>query len=267
MGIDELKKLDLLTFFRNFSFLTDEKRIGNEVYFSKTGQKTGSVSVNPVKDFFFDHSTGVGGGITKAIDLYSCASGASNFVIPKKEVFVFNESVTKIKSIHRVTNPLLIDFYVNERKLSLEHLSKLKQLNYTFNKKYYFTLAWKNLQGGYNTQNSLFKRVIGENAPSLIQNFKSALKINVFEAYFDYLAYLSHTNDLESDALVLNSTSFSTYDIDLSMYDKKCLYLDNDPAGNKATADFIKKHKNASDMRFYAEVDYNEFLKAISPLS
>ena len=38
----DLTKINILDFFRNFSSLKEEKKIGNEYYFAKPGQKTGS---------------------------------------------------------------------------------------------------------------------------------------------------------------------------------------------------------------------------------
>lgn len=259
MTKEELQKLDILSFFNNNSILTFYKIIGNEHYYKYSDQKTGSVAVNPNKKIFFDHRSGVGGGIIKAYQLFYNQS-IIDFSL-KTDFITTVSTETKILSISSVKNIALKKFFTEKRKIDKQYLKLVKEITYEFNEKVFFTIGWPNINGGYNTQNVYIKRVLGVNGVSVHLSNKKPLKINVFEAYFDYLAYLTHTNDILSDALILNSTSFIENTIELNMYDEVYLYFDNDAAGNIATDFYLKKYDKAKDKRFYHCKDYNDFIK------
>jgi hypothetical protein len=186
-----MEKISVLDFFLNFSNLIEEKRRGNEVYFNKgDGQKTGSLSVNIVKNVFHDKQTGIGGGLDKAIELFSNKPITSNY--NKSNIELVEVHKVTINSVSKVKSSLLLDYILNVRKISDNHLHLLKQVNYTVNDKTYFTIGWQNDMEGWNTQNSLMKKVINGQGITKISNNNDT--VNVFEAYFDYLAFLSDDN-------------------------------------------------------------------------
>ena len=255
----KLDKIDILTFFQNHTNLIYDTKHGNEYYFKKQGQKTGSIAVNLAKCFFFDHSDGVGGNIYKAYELFynNSVINESSYCL-KHDIIV--ENTFELIAIKEVTNTLLVKFFSEERGINIAYLDYVKEIRYKFNGKYYFTLGWLNVNKGYNTQNSLFKRVIYDNGPTILIKNKNFVKINFFESYFDYLAYLTYTNDTDTDAIILNSTSFAKYNFSLELYKEIDLYLDNDDAGNKATSYILNNYKNSRDKRFYSCKDYNAFI-------
>lgn len=260
MSKDELKKIDIINFFNNNSILIFYKKIGNEYYYKFSDQKTGSVAVNPSKQIFYDHRNGVGGGIYKAYELFY-----NNSIIDISKTFnsISNEEhiETKIISISSVKNIALKKYFTEKRKIDIKYLNLVNEIYYEFNHKVYYTIGWLNVNGGYNTQNAYIKRVLDVNGVSVRLLNNKPLKMNVFEGYFDFLAYLTHTNDILSDALILNSTSFMDNKYDLNAYQNINLYFDNDIAGNKATDYYLKKYDKANDARFYHCNDYNDFIR------
>ncbi len=254
-----MESINILDFFRNFTSLKEEKKIGNEFYFAKPGQKTGSIAVNLKTGFFYDHSEGIGGGIVKAKQLYHNGIDLYSSYIPHEEKIDINNMNIEIKSISSVKNANLLNFYLNERCLPKEYLHLVSEIQYNFNNKSYYTLGWINENNGINTQNSIMKRILNDNGITFINNH-SSIELAMFESYFDYLAYLKHTNNLKTDVIVLNSTSMVSHiNIDLSKYKIINLYLDNDMAGNKCTKIIIEKYPQAEDNRFY-EKDYNQHI-------
>lgn len=252
-------EINILDFFRNFTSLKEEKKIGNEYYFAKPGQKTGSISVNLKTNFFYDHSDGVGGGIVKAKQLFYNGIGLSNSYIPHQEKIDNTKNNIEIKSITSVKNTNLLNFYLNERCLPNEYLHLISEIQYIYNNRNFYTLGWMNENNGINTQNSIMKRILNDNGITFINN-KSSIEICIFEAYFDYLAYLKHTHNLKTDVIILNSTSMVSHiNIDLTKYKIINLYLDNDIAGNKCTKMILEKYPQAEDKRFYQE-DYNQHI-------
>lgn len=255
----DLRDLDILNFFDNNTFLIFQKKIGNNFYYAKPGQKTGSVAVDAEKKYFYDHQDGVGGGIIKAYELFYNQTFIDYSIKSDFKPESLNLE-TKIISVGPVKHYLLKKFFTEKRKIDVQFLSLVNQIDYTFGEKKYFTIGWSNVNGGYNTQNLYLKRILGDNGVTYLRNNKSVLKLNVFEAYFDYLAYLTFTQDTSSDALILNSTSNSNFDIDISFYDSIDLYLDNDTAGNTSTNFLLNKYPKALDKRFYSCKDYNDFI-------
>lgn len=158
--------------------------------------------------------------------------------------------------------------YLKDRRLDTqsEHLCEVVY-KYKSNEKSYYGVGFKNDSGGFEFSNSLgFKRCLGKKDVTSIIKDTSSLK--VFESWSDYLSYLviyNNTDFLNSDFIVLNSTSMvHKVEGHLDNYERIELYLDNDNAGSLATANLIKCKPNIEDCRLlYRDYkDLNEMLKA-----
>lgn len=169
-------------------------------------------------------------------------------------------SVTTIKPVE---HPSLIA-YLKARKL-WPVSSELSEVHYKSGSKTYFGVGFKNDSGGYEFSNGLgFKRCLGTKD---ITTFLSGHKaVSIFEGWSDYLSYQVLTLVLKldpTDSIILNSVSLVNRILNSCQpYERVELYLDNDPAGNRATQLILQACGQASDNRFWYRgyKDLNEFL-------
>jgi len=146
----------------------------------------------------------------------------------------------------------------------------LGEVYYELKGRNYFALSFGNNSGGMEVRNENFKGSFGSKNFShllAVQTNKPKI-IKVFEGFIDFLSYtMLNPEYFEHDIIVMNSLSFTDAIIESlnkNNYQIVELYLDNDEAGNKATARIKKSVKNIIDKRqFYQEYkDLNEFLVA-----
>ena len=142
----------------------------------------------------------------------------------------------------------------------------LKEVYYSQNNKTYFSLAFKNDSGGYETRNPYFKGCIGSKDITTIKGIDSS-KLSIFEGFMDYFSVLEYQqiDGFKSDVIVLNSLANKSkiYDILNSIkYNKIYLFLDNDQAGIEAKLEFFNINENCIDCsKIYKNFkDFNDFL-------
>ena len=89
---------------------------------------------------------------------------------------------------------------------------------------------------------------------------------------FDFLSLVTIDEDLvqNSDCIILNSLAFlERIKMLIPKYEKVLIYLDNDPAGNKAASSLLDQFENVTDCsNSYSDyIDLNEKLKAEKSLT
>lgn len=165
--------------------------------------------------------------------------------------------------------------YLHQRRINIGIARQfLKEAHYSFREKpdgrYLYALAYGNDFGGYELRSVRFK---GSTAPKGIsthlggrtadtgQLFNSCV---VFEGFMDMLSFATLCGGVRHDYVVLNSTVNAQAGIEaLRDYAGRILLaLDNDDAGNKATAQILEQLPSAIDIRsrFYPAKDLNDFL-------
>ncbi|WP_313578040.1 toprim domain-containing protein [Chishuiella sp.] len=231
-------------------------------------------------DIWFDHGNGLGGkivdfylhylktdlkGVLKYFNENSFSFQKQNdFLIERniKETQTKNEyEILKLKEISSF--PLIQ--YLEERKLPLEIVNRYcKEIHYKLNGKYYYAIAFPNIQNGYEIRNKYVKMCLVKKDISLIKNNQNQVKI--FESWSDFISYifLFPAQEFLSDFLILNSISLLRKKSELiNNYKKIETYFDHDTAGKSATI-FLEnelKNKVKDDSSFYKNFkDLNEFI-------
>ena len=243
--------------------------------------KRPSFRVNTDKGLWFDFGTGKGGDI---FDLAGEIAGSGDFMVrarhiadtlrsplPMKED---NMTLLKRETVHYkmeevefipIWSRLLCD-YLKERNIPMGvALENCEEVRYKVNGKQYFSLAFRNMSGGYEIRNKFFKGCIPPKDYSLMENGSD--RCDVYEGYFDYLSAVTLGLTDGGDQLILNSVCTLGRVLErLGKYRQINCYLDNDNAGRR-TLEVLRKHfgnkvKDCSGL-YKGEKDLNEYLQKL----
>ncbi len=175
------------------------------------------------------------------------------------------EAEIRIGKILPIRHPALIR-YLERRKINAEVAGRYaREVHYSMNDKKYFAIGLENVSGGWELRNPYYKNAAAPKDYSCFSTGKQMLSVT--EGMFDFFSLLTLYPGLphKSDFLVLNSVSFirRIQNIALS-YSKVGLYLDNDPAGKKATKQLMADLSNSVDMSalYKGKKDLNGLLTA-----
>ena len=157
--------------------------------------------------------------------------------------------------------------YLQERGIPA-HIVKAncKEVHYSVNGKSYFTVAFKNVSGGWELRNRYFKGCRGRKDISYLPWSRDgpSTECAVFEGFIDYLSALTLNIISEADAIILNSVVNVNKVVPyLRNYTVINCYLDNDNAGQTALAELIAIYGSTVIDRstLYSEFkDLNEYL-------
>ncbi|SFF71458.1 MULTISPECIES: toprim domain-containing protein [Salegentibacter] len=238
-----------------------------------------SFSVSLIKNLWFDFGMGVGGNtidLIMAIKSYSVRE-ALEFLKDDPDSFSFSPPSTKPSdqgiSILEVQyiNLIALIHYLESRNIPFELARKYcMQVWYRSKGKQFFAIGLKNHLGGWELRNKYFKTSSSPKTYSLIQRDakvqRDAKQLIILEGMFDFLSLATIDEDLvqNSDCIILNSLAFlDRVKIFIPVYKRVLLYLDNDPAGKKATATLLSLYDHITDCSdSYSEyADLNEKLK------
>jgi DNA primase len=271
MKISEAKKIQII------DFLNVTGEIGREIWIKSPfnpDEKTASFKIETVKNFWYDHAQKIGGDLIKLVMLLnSCDTAQALKKLDSQDhSFSFspvssttnkpqaNIEVEKVQSLQTYS---LIQ-YLKTRKISLEVAQKyLEEIHYWQDYKKYYSLAFKNKKGNYETRNKFFKGCVGRKDFTFINGDNQS--ISIFEGFFDFLSALEHFGNFKGDVIILNSVAFKN-DVAEFLYSKPYkkiyLFLDNDKAGNEAKQFFYSKYNNCIDCSniYKNHKDFNEFL-------
>ena len=180
-----------------------------------------------------------------------------NYKRPKK-------SKIQITAVKPLDHPALL-YYLKFRKINVELARHFcNEVWYQWKEKQYYALGLKNKLGGWELRNKYFKNSSSPKTFSLIENDSKQLLIT--EGMFDFLSLATIDEDLvqSSDSIILNSLAFiKRIETLIPKYKRVLLFLDNDSAGEKATASLLNQYDhitNRSDS-YKDYVDLNEKLK------
>ncbi len=274
MNCNKAKKTSLLSYLKKLG--NNPQKINNlEAWFLSPfrEEKTPSFKINLRKNIWYDFGEGLGGTIIDLImKLNKCSVSEALKALDDDISFSFHQQPVivektelKIRAIKQIQHPALLK-YLKVRKISSVIAKQYcKQVEYTFNGKFYFSIGLKNNSGGYELRNKFFKNSSSPKDITHIKNNKN--KLIIIEGMFDFLSLLTiYPNQLlESDMIILNSISFiEKAKKIIAEYDKIELYLDNDNSGKKATnilRDFNANCIDKSSLRS-SHNDLNEWLIA-----
>ena len=219
-----------------------------------------SFSVSLVKNLWFDYGLGKGGNVIDLIMALKNNSFEEAIKYLSKDLsnFSFCPPVTSaIKktngSIHIVRTTFLdhpgLMEYTHQRGIPFAIArTYCKEVWYRCKGKEYFAIGLENILGGWELRNKYYKNSSSPKSFSFIDH--SSGRLLVTEGIFDFLSLAVLESDLidNSDCIVLNSLAFikDTKNI-ISKYSEVLLFLDNDPAGRKATTELLNLFPNVTD--------------------
>ncbi|TDN89441.1 CHC2-type zinc finger protein [Salegentibacter sp. 24] len=237
-------------------------------------ETTASFNVSLHKNLWYDFGLGKGGSaIDLMMNIKSCnAKEAFEFLKEDLISFTFSppsnfqpkNDIIQIITIDLIKNPSLLN-YLKSRKIPLNIARNYcYQVWYEIREKNYFAIGLQNNKGGWELRNKYFK---GSSRPKSYSIIKRAAKqLIIMEGMFDFLSLAFINKDLvqKSDIIILNSLGFIHKIKSLiPHYNMVLIYLDNDPAGKKATSSLLNLYNNITDCSdLYRDYpDLNEKLK------
>jgi len=227
---------------------------GREFFFGFPNQKTGSISIDDTANLWYDHSSGRGGDIIEAVQLFEnkgffeaveSLSGTSPIesTIARKKIEKTN-NIEIIKTVEITHNALIS--YLKTRGLNLLDLySFAKEVHWRNGDKKYFAIGFKNDEEGWVLRSAIFKgNILTGGISTVLLGNGGGLKI--FEGWFDFISYLKLTKADNIKGIVLNSTANLTFKLmNEVLTNNECvdLYLDNDNTGGHHTNEMINFSK------------------------
>lgn len=241
-------------------------------------EKEASFKVSKILNRWYDHGIGKGGNI---IDLVigmnnNCSVQEALSILDRTEPFfsfqqqntlsgLKSEAEIRIGKILPIRHPALIH-YLEQRKINVKVAGRYaREVLYSMHNKKYFAIGLENVSGGWELRNPYYKNASSPKDYSFFSTSKKLLSIT--EGMFDLFSLLTLYPGLphKSDFLVLNSLSFTGHIQNVALsYSKVGLYLDNDPAGKKATKQLLGDLSNSVDMSalYEGKKDLNQLLTA-----
>lgn len=274
----ELSILDYFFSLEKKGLLKYEGKIGKEVFFGFLDQRTGSIALNEMANVWFDHSSGEGGDIIKAVQVYENVSfsDAIQKLSSKTPVeFAVRNSKPQKTSTYQILKEIPIahpalNQYILYRGLDQEIVGKFcKEIHWVHNENAYFGIGLKNDAGGWSVRSKLFKGNLLSSGISTVKIGARVGAIKIFEGMFDFLSFIKLYPESQFIAKVLNSTANLSTKLMEELHQEANdngwpvhLYLDRDEAGDEKTKKALGVIAAASDVRniFEKYSDLNELI-------
>ena len=237
-----------------------DRHQGDMFYFPFRNEVSPSFHINHKANVWYDHGTGVGGGVLDLVRLLTNCSVREglDFLASVKGVIPESVNVTRessqtqkepminiIKTYSPVENETLKAYALN-RCISSDILNRYcQEVVYEIKGKRnhrFHAIGFPNCEGGYVLRSTRQKRCTG-NAPTWIDSnekvsdVKSADTLYVFEGFMDFLSWkmMDEFTFDRYDCCVLNSvTNLGKIIAKVAEYDTVKTFLDNDDAGLRA---------------------------------
>lgn len=259
----------------------------------RDGDENPSFKVDTIKNVWFDHGVASGGNIIDLVrELCACdvrdalqhlartglyspalskpATGkpAGNFRAQKNPSMEKTAAAGEKEKRHAfelvdqgpLRHPALLQ-YLTKRGIDHDIAKKyLRQIDFKAPQSAgkYFALGYPS-GDGFEARNALFKGFVGTGKAVTFHDKPGASLLQVFEGFMDFLSYLSKDKPTQpiGAVLVLNTTNLwrrALPYISDPRFEEVRLYLDNDAAGDAATARLFEAAENSdrlADMRHY----------------
>ena len=248
MNCNDAKKIDIISFLAKNGINPDYNQGVNYWYKSPLRDENNpSFKVNSYKNLWFDFGIGDGGDIIKLTSLLFKVDSSNalkilsvNHYSSHQKGIYDADSKVLITSVKEISNIQLIN-YLESRKLNLKLAKEYcKEVSFILNDKNFYAIGFQNDSKGYELRCKYFK---GSSSPKDVTLITSnADKLLLFEGFIDFLSWFSSKQFFTGnhDYLILNTLSFLNKSKALiKEYNEVLLFLDNDEAGNKATAELI----------------------------
>ena len=285
MNIEEIRQIPITDFLARLGHEPTARK-GNEWWYSAPyrEERTPSFRVNILKNVWQDFGIGRGGDISSLVGEFT---GCGDFKERTKFIRAAwggtlqdSRPAVRPKAKRPETDPdeencfvkvrfgplynrVLLN-YLQERGICSDvALPNCEEVRYTLHGKRYFSIGFKNISGGYEVRNRLFKGSISPKDISLIDNGSDTC--NLFEGFIDYLSWMVLGLGCGDDYLVLNSVALleRSYGF-LDKYERVNCYLDRDEAGRRTLEALRNRYGNKIEdcsTMYKGFKDLNEYLQ------
>ena len=248
MNCDGAKRIDIISFLAKNGINPDYNQGINYWYKSPLrNENNPSFKVNSYKNLWFDFGIGEGGDIIKLTSLLFKVDSSNalkilsaNHYSNHQKDFNIPDSKVLVTNVKEISNIQLIN-YLESRKLNLKITKAYcKEVSFKLNDKSFYAIGFQNDSKGFELRCKYFKGSSSPKDVTLIKN--NSDKLLLFEGFIDFLSWFSCKQFFigNHDYLILNTLSFLNKSKALiKEYNEVLLFLDNDEAGNKATAELI----------------------------
>lgn len=275
------REIRIIDFLRKNGFSPQRENNKEAWYLSPIRKESiPSFKVSKILNRWYDHGLGKGGNIIDlVIEMNNNCQVQDALAILERNIPSFSfqqqnafavlkpEDEIKIAKVCKIQHPALIKYLLQRKVNPKEVTNYAKQVHYNFKDSTYFAIGIENISGGWELRNPYFKNAAAPKDYSLFSTSKNRLAVT--EGMFDFFSLLTLYPELplSSDFIVLNSVSFANRIKSIaSDYTTVGLYLDNDPAGKKATKQLLTDLPNSVDMSviYSFKKDLNEYLTAVN---
>ena len=239
-----------------------------------------SFKVDTEKNLWIDYAEGKGGSIIdlcvrlegctlleairllgrNAPDYTACSSQKADRAMKRSSIPMASASgVRRLIEISDTLPPHLLNYLEEDRCINLEKaMPFLRCISYEVRGLHYQAIGFANQSGGYELRdNGIFKGTIAPKDITPIFTDR-ADPVYIFEGFMDFLSFLSMKEEFTNHCLVMNSVSNVARSIrylnERQVFSIRT-FFDNDEAGRRATADFVKAGFKVEDM----SVHYRDF--------
>lgn len=255
MTIEQTKSIQLTDYLHSIGCTPCKQQHNNLWYLSPLrAESEPSFKVNLNRNEWYDFGIGKGGDLIALVREQHSADVAGALqilsgkpIIPGSFSFRQQESFQSFDdiSLKPLGNVALLQF-LRERGIMDEiATAHCKEVYYKLGGKPYFAVAFENDREGYEIRNKYFKGCISPKAITWRCDFNRLCC--VFEGFIDFLSFLTickreGADVAKYDALILNSVGNIPHALrPLRNYEQVHGYLDNDTAGQRATAE-LRSH-------------------------
>ena len=195
-----------------------------------------------------------------APDYTACSSQKTDRAMKRSsKPMAFASGARRLTGILDTLPPHLQKYLTEERCINIEKaMHFLRCISYEVGGRHYQAIGFANQSGGYELRdNGMFKGTIAPKDITPIFTDR-ANPVCIFEGFMDFLSFLSMKEEFTNHCLVMNSVSNVARSIRY-LNEKQVFsirtFFDNDEAGRRATADFVKAGFKVEDM----SVHYRDF--------
>ncbi len=277
MNIEQAKTVPLALILEKLGCRPTKEKNQKATYLSPIrNERTASFHVNNATNVWYDFGIGKGGNIigfacawleshhesctvSDALRWIENMSGNAAAIKPVAAPdFAKEDSSLILKHAKPLQHPALLQ-YLKNRGIPLKTASSCLVETLVHNKdsnKDFFALGIANENDGYEIRNKFFKGCVGSKDISFIRGKKPKPEgIHLFEGVFDYLSAITYKNisQFDDDTIVLNSLSClkrATPYIKNYGYRVAYTWLDNDPAGEKASKALAEFFMTENDLQY-----------------
>lgn len=282
--LSRIKRYSIVEYLERKGIKSVRRTLAYALYHSPLREDTHpSFKVDTEKNLWIDYAEGKGGSIidlcmrlegctlSEAIRLLGRNAPDYTVCNPQRESVQDSskqESIRQAASANgarRLTGisdtlpPHLQKYLTEERCINIEKaMPFLRCISYEVRGLHYQAIGFANQSGGYELRdNGMFKGTIAPKDITPIFTDR-ADPVCIFEGFMDFLSFLSMKEEFTNHCLVMNSVSNVARSIrylnERQVFSIRT-FFDNDEAGRRATADFVKAGFKVEDM----SVHYRDF--------